>query len=406
MAEDYEIVAGIDWGSTDHHVCLLDAAGNRLAECSVEHGGPGLQELVNKLLERTSDPGRVAVGIEVPRGPVVETLLERGFHVFAINPKQLDRFRDRHSGAGAKDDRLDAFVAADALRTDRRVFRRLQFDDPHTIRLRELSRTTDELKHELNGLANRLRDQLWRYFPQLLQLVPGADEPWLWAILDRCAAPVAAARLTRPFVERLLKQHRIRRFSTDDLTALLRQPVPRVAPGTVEACAEHVALLLPRLRLVHKQWRTTEKRLEQLLDELAADSEQGEPRDAAIVRSFPGVGTWVATTLLAEASQPLAERDYQTLRYKPASHQCGARPAKTSAVTSSCDAPATDGSAKRSTSGPTRPSNSTPRRAAFTTPPDREDSRMAERFAPSAIIYSASSLRCFESAQCSIRLGD
>jgi len=33
-------------------------------------------------------------------------------------PKQLDRFRDRHSPAGAKDDGRDAFVLADSLRTD------------------------------------------------------------------------------------------------------------------------------------------------------------------------------------------------------------------------------------------------------------------------------------------------
>jgi transposase len=48
----------------------------------------------------------------------VEVLVERGFHVFAVNPKQLDRFRDRHMVAGAKDDRRDALVLADSLRTD------------------------------------------------------------------------------------------------------------------------------------------------------------------------------------------------------------------------------------------------------------------------------------------------
>jgi transposase len=63
-------------------------------------------------------PQRVAVAIEVPRGAIVEGLVERGFNVFAINPKQLDRFRDRHSVAGAKDDRRDAFVLADSVRTD------------------------------------------------------------------------------------------------------------------------------------------------------------------------------------------------------------------------------------------------------------------------------------------------
>jgi hypothetical protein len=34
------------------------------------------------------DPATVAVAIDVPHGPVVEILLERGFRVFAINPEQ------------------------------------------------------------------------------------------------------------------------------------------------------------------------------------------------------------------------------------------------------------------------------------------------------------------------------
>jgi Transposase len=59
----------------------------------------------------------IAVAIAVPHDPVVEALLERGFWVHAINPKQLDRFRDRFTVAGAKDDRRDARVLANSLRT-------------------------------------------------------------------------------------------------------------------------------------------------------------------------------------------------------------------------------------------------------------------------------------------------
>src|SRR5438034_8041099 len=111
------------------------------------------------------EPARIAVAIEVPRGPVVETLLERGFHVFAINPKQLDRFRDRHSPAGAKDDRRDGFVLADSLRTDRPAFRQVHVDDPLLIQLRELSRAEEELQTELRRLSNRLWEQLQRFYP-------------------------------------------------------------------------------------------------------------------------------------------------------------------------------------------------------------------------------------------------
>src|SRR5579864_5557353 len=111
MAGTYRVFVGIDWGEESHQVWVSDWEGERLGERSVPHRGDALIELVDWLLafaegELTS----IAIALEVPRGPVVDTLLDRGCHVFAINPKQLDRFRDRYSVAGAKDDRRDARV--------------------------------------------------------------------------------------------------------------------------------------------------------------------------------------------------------------------------------------------------------------------------------------------------------
>src|SRR5215472_11636643 len=88
---------------------------------------------------------RLAVAIEVPRGAVVDALLAHGCHVYALNPKQLDRFRDRQTVAGAKDDRRDAFVLATAVRTERSAFRTPPPEDPRLAPLRELTRLTREL---------------------------------------------------------------------------------------------------------------------------------------------------------------------------------------------------------------------------------------------------------------------
>ena len=98
------------------------------------HGGAGLAEMAAWLTSVAgAEPSAIHVAIEIPHGPIVETLLERGFNVYAINPKQLDRFRDRFSPAGAKDDSRDAEVLADALRTDRRAFRRLALAEPLVV---------------------------------------------------------------------------------------------------------------------------------------------------------------------------------------------------------------------------------------------------------------------------------
>jgi transposase len=315
--EPYELYVGMDWATAAHQVCLLNADGRQREELTVPHSGAGLAALRAQLQARVSEPSRIAVAIEVPHGPVVDALLDHGCHVYAINPKQLDRFRDRHTVAGAKDDRRDAFVGADALRTDRRAFRRLQPEDLHVVQVRELSRLHAELVAEQGRLTNRLREQLWRFYPQVLALSPAADEPWLWALLAQAPTPAQGRRLTRPALSALLARHRIRRLRADAVQAALQEPALPVSAGTLQAAQAHVELLLPRLQLVHEQRGQCEQRLERALQHLAAPPAAGEAlehRDVTILRSLPGVGRVVAATMLAEASRPLAARDYQTLR--------------------------------------------------------------------------------------------
>ena len=161
-----EWFAGVDWGSQRHQVCVVDAGGKVLGERAFEHGGAGLSAMADCLLSLTAgQAGDVGVALETPRGPVVQSLMERGFVVHAINPKQLDRFRDRFSPAGAKDDRRDARVLASALRTDPHCLQRLESTDPTIVELREWSRLSEDLTRERTRLANRMREQLWRYYP-------------------------------------------------------------------------------------------------------------------------------------------------------------------------------------------------------------------------------------------------
>ena len=100
--ESFAWFVGIDWGSERHQACLLDDRGDIAGEREFPHSGTGLAELGDWLLSLGGATSAVAVAIEVPHGPVVDSLLDRGFIAHAINPKQLDRLRDRFSVAGAK----------------------------------------------------------------------------------------------------------------------------------------------------------------------------------------------------------------------------------------------------------------------------------------------------------------
>jgi hypothetical protein len=214
--------AGVDWGSERHQVCLLDAAGQVVGERAFRHDGAGLAAMCDWLVSIAGEPSRVAVAIEVPHGPVVDALLDRGFAVHAINPKQLERLRDRVSLAGAKDDRRDARVAAGGLRTDPHLFRPVEAGDPAVIALREWSRLAEELQQERIRLSNRIRQQLWRYYPQLLELSDDVTAEWVLDLWTLAPTPTKAARLRAPTLARLLQRHRIRRVDAERALGILR----------------------------------------------------------------------------------------------------------------------------------------------------------------------------------------
>lgn len=318
MEQGFQYFVGIDWATEEHQVYVFDRGRKAVGERVVPHNGAAIAEFAG-WLARLGDPASVAVAIETPRGAVVEMLLERGFAVFHLNPKQLDRFRDRHTVAGAKDDRRDAMVLADSLRTDTHLFHRVRLDDDDIILMRELVRSDDDLAKEANGLTNRLREQLLRYFPQVLQLSPTADEPWVWELLVELPTPQAAADgMAAKRVAELLKRHRIRRIDANGVLEILRQPALRVAVGTIAAATAHIQLLVPRLQLVDAQRRAVEKQVKALLSTIGeketSEGQKSEHRDVTILLSLPGVGWKVTATMLVEASQALAKRDYLGVR--------------------------------------------------------------------------------------------
>lgn len=307
---------GIDWGAKFHQVCVVDAQGDVIAERAFPHDPEHLQLLAGFLHQQEQ---LVGVAIEVPRGVVVETLLERNIAVFVLNPKQLDRFRDRFTVAGAKDDRRDARVLADSLRTDAKAFRRVELDEPWLAELRELSRLEGELVAEEVAHANALREHLGRYFPQVLSLTSDVDAPWVMQLLERAPTPALAAGLSRSKIATILAENRIRKFTADEVQTALRRPGFAVAPGTVEAASLHATSRLRRLIVTVQELRACRAKIAGLLDQASENGEtdlgqKDEQRDVTILSSLPGVGRTILAALLAEASQPLRTRDYQTLR--------------------------------------------------------------------------------------------
>ncbi len=135
---DWPWYVGVDWGKSEHQVGLLNTTGEPVAERKIPHSGIGFTELATWLSEQTNpaEPASIGVALETSSGPVVDCLLALGYGVFAINPKQADRFRDRYSPAGAKDDRRAALVLASALFLERPALQILEAPDADMLELR------------------------------------------------------------------------------------------------------------------------------------------------------------------------------------------------------------------------------------------------------------------------------
>ena len=305
---------GIDWATEAHWICLLDQDGKLCGKLTVPHSGAGLSDLQEWLASHGVMASLAAVGIETTRGAVVETLVERGYAVFAINPKQLDRFRDRYTAAGAKDDDRDAWCLASALRTDPQAFREVSVDSEELICLRELYRTYEELSVDVQRHASRLSEQLRRYYPEMLALCAAADQPWLWDLIELAPLPETAQKITALQVGAVLERRRIRRWEAEQILAVLRVKALSLAPGSDTAASQHALVLIEQLRTAHALRKKTLKNIGLQLRKLRVRKDPEIPSDAEIIDSLPGAGTLTVAAALSEGSQAIAQRSREMLR--------------------------------------------------------------------------------------------
>src|ERR1700745_626122 len=98
-------------------------------------------------------------------GRVTAALLSAGITVWVISPNQVKNLRGRYGSAGNKDDRFDAFVLADTLRTDRARLHPLLPDTAATVTLRQTCRARKDLVAHRVAVANQLRAHLKTVFP-------------------------------------------------------------------------------------------------------------------------------------------------------------------------------------------------------------------------------------------------
>ena len=281
--------AGIDWARDDHAVAIVDDRGRQIDRATVEHSTAGLKQLLSLLRSHGVDE----VAIERPDGPIVDTLLDAEVTVVVISPNQLKHLRGRYGSAGNKDDRFDAFVLADTLRTDRARLVALTPDSDATTALRRVCRARKDLVGHRVGLANQLRAHLRNVFPGAVGLFAEIDSPISLAFLTRFPTQDKADWLSpKRLAAWLASVGYCGRSNPADLHARL-VAAPRGATGEHGTAETHTTrALLTVLVSIVEQIKTLST---QIAEQLALHT------DAHIFTSLPRSGTVRAARLLAES---------------------------------------------------------------------------------------------------------
>lgn len=165
------LFVGDDWAEGQHDVELQDEQGRRLAKARLEEGMAGiarLHELVAQQWDEDAEAEQVVVGIETDRGPWVQALLAAGYWVYAINPLQVNRFRESTSVSGAKSDPADAHTIVDMVRLRHHQLRPLAGDTAEAEAVKVVARAHKTLIWERNRHLLGLRHALREFFPAAL----------------------------------------------------------------------------------------------------------------------------------------------------------------------------------------------------------------------------------------------
>lgn len=285
-------VVGLDWGSTEHAVCVLGEDGREAARFTASHTAEGLAEL-RRRLARFGSPAELPIAIERPTGLLVDTLVEAGHPVVPIHPNAVKAARPRHRMSGAKSDGADAFLLADLLRTDSHRLAPLRPQSDAIRALRALVRGRDDLVATRVQLANQLRGTLDGYWPGAAAIFAAIDSPIALAFIRRYPTPDSAARLGEQRLAAFLASQGYsgRRRPAELLARLRAAPVGLVAEAEAKARGELATALAAILEGLLAQIATLTARIAHAVAALP---------EGRIVMSFPRAGTICAAQITAE----------------------------------------------------------------------------------------------------------
>ena len=290
------LFVGDDWAEDHHDVELMDQSGRTLAKARLPEGVAGIARLhamIGARLGEGADEAEVLIGIETDRGSWVSALVAAGYAVYAVNPLQAARYRERRSVSGAKSDPADPHTLADMVRTDSHQLRQVAVDSPEAEAVKVIARQHKTLIWERTRHTLRLRHALREYFPAALEAFDDLDAVDTLELLGKAPDPASATTLNRSQIRAALKHARRRDVDTKTTRiqdALRSEQLGRDAVIT-GAYAATTRSIVAVLGVLNEQIKTLQGQLEEHF---------GRHPDAETILSQPGMGPILGARVLAE----------------------------------------------------------------------------------------------------------
>jgi transposase len=289
---EFTAFVGLDWADAKHDICVQAAGCEERQFDRFAHRTEHIEQWARSMQQRFG--GRIAVALELSKGPIVYALQKYDFFVlFPINPSTLAKYRQAFKPSRAKDDPSDAELALDLLLRHRDKFQPLK---PQSVPMRKLCLLVEQRRRlvgDKTRCVNRLVNTLKQYYPQTLEWFEQRDTVLFCDFITRWPTLVQVKRARKTTLDTFFRTHNVRFEQVIEarLCAIkAATPLTRDA-AVIEAHQLQAEILVEQLRVVLKA-------IDRFDEEIAATAVK-LPDYALLFKPLPGAGPALAPRLLA-----------------------------------------------------------------------------------------------------------
>jgi transposase len=290
--DSYVAYIGIDWADRKHDIALYDCASASWQESVIQSRPQDILDWVNLLRARYGE-GRIAVGMEQKRGPLLYALCQYdNLVLFPINPRTVANYRKAFQPSRAKSDPVDARLLVELMQKHPDKLERWASGCPQTRALRQWVESRRMLVGEKVRLTNRITASLKSYFPQVLDWFEDKDTLVFCEFIEQFSDVQLAQAATSEQLTQFFHAHKVTRKSA--IARRIQQIQQAGPPLTTDR-----SIVVPTQALTIALIALLKVILQQLAEFNAqiADLFESLP-DADLFASLPGAGPYLAPRLL------------------------------------------------------------------------------------------------------------